>query len=619
MDTNNKRKGLKAYAMGGDITGDTIVSKKVQTPILASTLTPAQQAYKEKRDAQKAKNALRLAPLEAARSKRISDSGLSEEEYNKREKVNSGGHIEVSNLDTNTANQRGKDKGSCTTGTKNKGESLVDVKRNGGIIGKVPKLATGGMAVASGAISGASAGAIGGPPGMAAGAAIGTVTSSLAAIEAEKLRLRNLTVEKQNIFDSNTREQNIYSNQFKNDNINDLPTYANGGEVNKTIKPSTTGKFDTVGGDLVPISDNAEVVVGNKHSEKKVDGSYGVTLSEDGAPVANVEDEEVVVDNKLVFSDKLKKGNETFASIALKVNKSIGDLQEKKEYAKSTAEKFSLDRTIEGLENKNSNLFKEQELVKQNTVGDKEEVVAVENGVVNKGENGLNLFNKPKFNSSSTVEMGDPRAYIGEDEDENGLSKYKDLAPMLIDNVTNYMLTKNAPKPSAPIVRRSPILDTTVNINPMLANIKNSISSGNKVLADNTNSSAVARANITSNNLRGMEASTNAMADKEAKEIQLKNTQNKVLADTANTNAELNDQHQWDVYQNKLEKNASYSENVSNLVQDYTAVKKNINTDERENSILELNALRDPTGQTARDFGKTKAIMAARKQRLLRK
>lgn len=378
--------------------------------------------------------------------------------------------------------------------------------------------------------------------------------------------------------------------QLKETNPIVKDNFEDGGNIPQTNTSSTKGKFDTVGGDLVPISEDAEVVAGNKHTEKKIDNSYGVTLSKNGSPVANVEDEEVVVNNDQVFSNKLKKGDETFADIALKVNSRIGELQEVLKTSKKPSEKFSIQRTIEGLENKNNNLFKEQELVKQNTVGSTQETVEVENGVVPKGEKGLKLKNAKsdaEFNKDAIVT-------------KNIIS----TLPSLADNITNAIITAKAPKPSRPIVRRSPIIDTTVNVNPALAEIKSAITAGNTTVSNNTNNSAIARANITANNLRGLQASSGVLANKDAQEIQLRNNQNKVLADTANTNSELTEDYQWDLYQNRLERNSAISKNVKNLTEDVISMQGNINTDLKDQALLNMDAKRDPTGQTARDLSK---------------
>lgn len=618
------------YAYGGKITGDTIVPKKVQTPILKETsqqirdrlkkaaregaeeISLNAQAIKPKQTTtvdkniswqhmtqpQKAAkvNALKLEggvervkqykdsisleatnKLNAAFEKGAALRNMTVEQYAKALKNNAKMPDAVnSNVDISGANKRGKDKGSCTTGVKNQGESLKDNMECGGSIKSKQLIPKGVFGIDDGIGLGMSA--------------VSGVVSLVQAAKAKKEEQRMQMDVMKNNYDTANVEQNIYNDQFRKDNINDLPVYAKGGKVTTTNTSSTKGKFDTVGGALLPISEDAEVVVGNKHTENKVDGSYGVTLSKNGNPVANVEDEEVVVNNDQVFSNKLKKGDETFADIALKVNSRIGELQEVLKTSKKPSEKFSIQRTIEGLENKNNNLFKEQELVKQNTVGSTQETVEVENGVVPKGEKGLKLKNAKsdaEFNKDAIVT-------------KNIIS----TLPSLADNITNAIITAKAPKPSRPIVRRSPIIDTTVNVNPALAEIKSAITAGNTTVSNNTNNSAIARANITANNLRGLQASSGVLANKDAQEIQLRNNQNKVLADTANTNSELTEDYQWDLYQNRLERNSAISKNVKNLTEDVISMQGNINTDLKDQALLNMDAKRDPTGQTARDLSK---------------
>lgn len=594
-----------AYAYGGGNIEDTIVPKKVQTPILKETSQQIRDRLKkaakegaeelrinsqykkptedikvatsEQRAKQLAIRNANAAKAEETFIANAAKNGMTREEYSKfldkRAKMPDAVNP---NLDINGANKRGKDKGSCTTGVKNTGESLKDNMECGGSIKSKQLIPKGVFGIDDGIGLGMSA--------------VSGVVSLIQANKAKKEQDRmQLDVMKTNYDVANT-EQNIYNDQFRKDNINDLPVYRKGGKMTTTNTSSTKGKFDTVGGDLVPISEDAEVVTGNKHTEKKIDNSYGVTLSKNGNPVANVEDEEVVVNNDQVFSNKLKKGNETFADIALKVNSKIGELQEVLKTSKKPSEKFSVQRTIEGLENKNNNLFKEQELVKQNTVGNDQEMVEVQNGVVPKGEKGVKL-KKPKSDTEFNQDAFITKNIIG-------------ALPSLTDNITNAIITAKAPKPFRPITRRSPIIDTTVNVNPALAEIKNTIAAGNTAVANNTNNSAVTRANITANNLRGLQASSSILANKDAQEVQLRNNQNKVVADTANTNAELLDEYQWDLYQNKLERNSAISKNVKNLTEDVITTQGNINTDLKDQKLLDMDAKRDPTGQTARDLAK---------------
>lgn len=417
---------------------------------------------------------------------------------------------------------------------------------------------------------------------------IGVVTSLIGQNKAKKEAEKAQALASTNNFNNAVQEQDIYADKFKNDNINDLPVYDNGGKLN-TNSSSTTGKYDTVGGDLVPISDNAEVVDGNTHKEKDIDNSYGVTLSEDGEPVANVEDKEVVVDNNLVFSDKLKKGNRTFASIALDVNSKIGELQSKNKGLVRPNEKFANERTIQGLEKLNENLFQEQELVKANTYGTEDEMIDVVDGTVPVAENGIGL-REGTFGS--------------------------DLAPMLADNVANFFLAKNAPAPPKPIMRRAPVIDTRVNVNPQLANVASAVASSNETVRANTNSSNVARANITATNLKGAEAANSIYASKESAERQLQNEQVKALTANANANAELNSEYQNDVRDDRLQRSSALSKNITNLTEDIKAVRQNEIQKDSDDTLVTLGLLDDPTGEKGRTFSRLGRSMNAKNKAL---
>lgn len=431
--------------------------------------------------------------------------------------------------------------------------------------------------------------------GAAISAGLGMVTTVMAQAQAKKDALKAKSLADTNNLNTAVQDQTIYAQQFKDDNVNDLPVYAKGGELN-TNNTSTTGKYDTVGGDLVPISNNAEVVDGNTHKENKIDGSYGVTLSEDGEPVANVEDKEVVVDSELVFSDKLKKGNRTFADIAMDVNSKIGELQAKSKGIIKPAEKFSTERTIQGLEAMNKRLFQEQELVKANTVGTEEETVDVVDGTVPVGRNGMDIN---ELDTSNYV-TGDLASGVGTREGSFG----EDLAPMLADNITNLMLTGGAPKVAKPIMKRAPILDTRLNNNPQLANVAGTVASSNEAIRANTNNSAIARANITATNLKGLEANNSIYANEQAQERQLRNQQTVATTVIANENADANMDYQNDIRDSILQKNASYSRNIQNVMEDVTAVRQNEMQKDSDDSLIMLGLLDDPTGEKSRTFSR---------------
>jgi hypothetical protein len=432
--------------------------------------------------------------------------------------------------------------------------------------------------------------------GAAISAGLGIVTSGIQGVMAAKEAKKAKAVADTNNFNTAVKEQDIYANEFQDTNLNALPVYANGGGLN-TTDSNTTGKYETKGGDLTPISENAEVVDGNTHEENKIDDSYGVTLSENGEPVANVEDKEVVVDGNLVFSDTLKKGGKTFAELALEVNSKIGELQVRNKETIKPAEKFSNERTIQGLEKMNQDLFSEQELVKANTVGTKEETVDVVDGSVPVAKNGMDI-NKNNYLTDPKSNNSDVYSKIGTRKESFG----KDLAPLLVDNLTNLVLTANAPKAVAPITKRAPIYDTKVNVNPQLANVASAIGSGNETIRANTNNSAVARANITANNLRGMEANNNIFANKQAQERQLKNQQMAANTAVANDNAQMSSDYQNDVRDRTIQQNSAYSANVTNAIEDVTAVRTNEMQKNTDDMSIELALLDDPTGEKARTY-----------------
>jgi hypothetical protein len=432
-----------------------------------------------------------------------------------------------------------------------------------------------------------------------AGAAIGAVAGPLISgitgiIASNKARKEAKALEKENEatnFNQTMIEQSIYDDQFAYNNKNDLPVYSKGGKINKPMpipsKPSTTGKLDAVGGDLVPISNNAELVVGNKHSEKKIDNSYGVTLSKNNEPIVNVEDKEVVVNNNLVFSDKLKKGKETFAQIALKLNNRIGELEDKSKQLVKPNQIFANNRTIEGLKKKNEMLFAEQDAIKKSKIGNTEETVNVTNGKVPMAKDGLDIDSipEPKMNLAAN------------------------LAPLLIDNIANLIINKNTPKVPKPLLNRAPILDTRINANPQLAEINSSLSSNNKFIENNTNNSGVARANITANNLKGAEMKSNVLAQKQQGERQAENQQKQIVYNNSVSNNALIDQYKQDVYTQRVQKNNNTSANITNAVEDFTAVRKDYLTRQSEDDLIDLSLSNDPTGEKSRSYGKVAKTM----------
>lgn len=143
------------------------------------------------------------------------------------------------------------------------------------------------------------------------------------------------------------------------------PYSVQGGGLKPNL-PVSNGGYQTKGGNLIPIGDGVELAVGNRHNETSVDGVSGIQLSQDGEPVAEIENKEVLADGHTVYSDRLKfKGNKSYADAMVALTKKRNKLEDKQNATNSTAEKNTLDRQLAGLNMAEETLFKIQEVHKE--------------------------------------------------------------------------------------------------------------------------------------------------------------------------------------------------------------------------------------------------------------
>lgn len=440
--------------------------------------------------------------------------------------------------------------------------------------------------------------------GAAISAGVGVLSSVYSSIQANKEAKKARRAAYDNTMREGDMIQQDYLLDYNQNLQDDLPVYALGGDIPNTNTPSTTGKYDTVGGELNPISSSAAVVQGNTHKEKTIDNSYGVTLLDKGEPVVNVEDKEVIVDNDMVFSDKLKKGNSTYADIAFATNSRIGELEKSINSTSSPAEKFSAERTIEGLKRSNIELFAQQELAKANTTDGDDTVDVVDNSVP-VAQLGTRIPNRYK-GPYSTIE--DDPSYQNKTDDvyasipERKDTMAQDLIPMLADNLGNAIMTNTAPKPARPTKRVAPMVDTRINANPALADINSTIQSNNSIIQGNTSNSAVARSSMTANNLKGASARGNILAQKEAQERTLRNAQSAAVADNYNVNAEQTDDYNDAVLDRSLQINSANSKNINNVMSNINAVKQKELEQRKDDDIFMLDLMDDQTGDKKRVF-----------------
>ena len=135
--------------------------------------------------------------------------------------------------------------------------------------------------------------------------------------------------------------------------------------------------------------------------------------------------------------------------------------------------------------------------------------------------------------------------------------------PGLISGVAGLIQAGKTPKLPTPLLNRAEPVETRINVNPQLANIRGTIKASVDNIMNNTSSSNNAKHNITSARLRGAAEENSILSAKENQEMALRNanSQNKQMTNAMN-NATMN-QHSMNQYQRtndiRTMKNASLS------------------------------------------------------------
>lgn len=342
---------------------------------------------------------------------------------------------------------------------------------------------------------------------------------------------------------------------------------------NTSYKPSVYaygGKFKAKGGKLDKLSNNTVIAKGNKHDEKTIDNTSGIKLYRGGNAVAEIEDGEVVKNNSMVYSDRLKAdSNNTYAEKAEKLSK-------EKNSTKSYKKKVILDK-------KENQLFQQQEASK---IGSKR----------SKGYSSMGYKKDGGFLS-------------GFDFKKAG----KALTPF-IDNIGNAVLTSKTPKLPSPILERVKNRKTTVNANPQLKAVRDASASTNRFIKNNTSNSNVARANLASNNLRKAGQVSTILANKENTETNLYNqNQAQVQATNARNLAKIN-QHNMNQVARADDIHGRVSKNISNLTGDLVDGINRDNKEKMENRRLDIVERMYNTGTTNRDLLKDESAIARMKE-----
>ena len=193
------------------------------------------------------------------------------------------------------------------------------------------------------------------------------------------------------------------------------------------------------------------------------------------------------------------------------------------------------------------------------------------------------------------------------------------LAPMLIDNIGNLLLTKNTPKLPTPLLNKVEHLETKVNVNPQLAEIRRT----NKAVKDNilfnTSNSNNAKNNLVATALAGNRQANEILGGKENQEIALKNADHQNKQMVANTNNATMNEHKFRQYQRSNDINSQYSANLADLSKDIGNVITSNKLDKQFDASTLANLADDKLGEKAAIYIGNKDFMSKETNRQMMK
>lgn len=433
-----------------------------------------------------------------------------------------------------------------------------------------PDVTTGEQALGFGAagLQGFATGSQFGPLGGIIGAGVGIGTRALnnnkravaesgaeaSAIEEARFRKKELKGKQEQF------QKDAYANVLEGANTegsNNVSYFAGGGNLPKR------GMYAETGGNLNEIAEGVDKVEGNSHAQG------GVDLAVNNEIVAEVEDKEIIMDDDMVFSDKLGYAKEA-EKLAKKKAKFEGDLKSNNTQTKNTAIRMTAQ-----IDMKMERLFEHQEATKPNetkTLANggnlpPSEGVApsqfpllqastlfneintsprarLEYELANPEEEEYGSFEIPEIEDQSykleklelpkmdTYEP--PRTYTAPRQrfatggNLNKINKGLQFALPLAENLYNASLINKTPslpkrEELRPNLLQPAELETDVNINPQLAQIQQSTREFNTGVDRSTNNANVGRANKLAAHIKGLEQANTVRGQKENIETDLRN------------------------------------------------------------------------------------------------
>lgn len=428
--------------------------------------------------------------------------------------------------------------------------------------------------------------------------------------ELERQRNRQMMVSNNAKLQQDTVTASNFDSQGQN--LNSFYMAQGGNIPNKLVKPS----FDTQGGVLDRKSSNTEEAVGNTHGENS-GGVNGIQLSQNGEPKAEIEDDEIVKDGDMVFSDQLKpKGSdETFADIVDKLTTKKGKLEEDMEKSQDGGDltlrkRNSLKRQIDIINDKEDKLFEEQESIKQEQ--GIEQPTSTVPSPQNQGQGvppelqgqqpqpmqeqlpmqppmqqvqggqGAPQMPMRKGGNIKKMDGGGRVPYFGGAyQDDQGNNKYEygggkfgtNVAPY-IDNAANLVNTLTKPKVPKPALTQLPGFKTNVNVSNELNQINQAVGNASDFVSRNSSNSNTARAAIIGTRLKGSQQKNNILSQQKREEQQLENNAKSAQSQIAASNNQTMNAYSGEKLQRDLAVRKEISGNVSNAVEDYGSTVK---------------------------------------------
>lgn len=303
--------------------------------------------------------------------------------------------------------------------------------------------------------------------------------------------------------------------------------YNNGGDLRNNIG------YNSKGGVLNSLASNTVQAEGQTHEQG------GITLSNQGNPYAEVEDQEVINGNK-VYSDRLTLGNKTYADIAESLGKKKGKY-EKLNNSTDYRSRNTAERGSQNIQKKLDNLFEIQEASK---IPVNNSPRYDEGGYIPPVKNTIDSMpeEEPIYTGKSNgTNSPNPSSSNGSSFNWNNVIKGAQYAVPFIDNIYNASLINKTPQIPKPNTREAissvaTPMRTNYNVDNQINQVDNAYSAYNKNIDANTSSSSIGRSNKLAAFADTINSKNNIYTNKENMQNQMINANNQNIQNVTNQN-----------------------------------------------------------------------------------